>query len=139
MSNFNKVIIMGRLTRDVELKSVNNGTSLAQIGIAVNERRKTRDGTWQDDVHFVEVTFWGKQAEVLSQYMEKGQPLLIEGRLKQDRWESDGQKHSRLKVHGEKFSFVGPRQHGSEVILQETPSHVNKRTPVTTPDDDIPF
>mgnify|MGYP001340917100 FL=1 len=86
MSSFNKVIIMGRLTRNVELKSVNNGTSLTQIGIAVNERRKTRDGTWQDDVHFLEVTFWGKQAEVLSQYMEKGQPLLIEGRIKQDRW-----------------------------------------------------
>ena len=139
MSSFNKVIIMGRLTRDVELKSVNNGTSLTQIGIAVNERRKTRDGTWQDDVHFLEVTFWGKQAEILSQYMEKGQPLLIEGRIKQDRWESDGQKHSRLKIHGEQFSFVGARQHGSEVILQETPSHTKKRTPVSTPDDDIPF
>ena len=139
MSSFNKVIIMGRLTRDVELKSVNNGTSLTQIGIAVNERRTTRDGTWQDNVHFLEVTFWGKQAEVLSQYMEKGQPLLIEGRIKQDRWESDGQKHSRLKIHGEKFSFVGDRQHGSEVILQENPSHTKKRTPVSPPDDDIPF
>ena len=139
MTSFNKVIIMGRLTRDVELKNVNNGTSLAQIGIAINERRKTPDGTWQDDVHFVEVTFWGKPAEVLSQYMTKGQPLLIEARLKQDRWETDGQKHSCLKIHGEKFSFVGARQHGSEFIHQETPSQTSKRTPVTTPHDDIPF
>ena len=77
MSSFNKVIIMGRLTRDIDLKSINNGTSLAEIGIAVNERRKDRDGKWTDAVHFVEVTFWGKKAEVMSQYLEKGQPVPV--------------------------------------------------------------
>jgi single-strand DNA-binding protein len=139
MSSFNKVIIMGRLTRDIDLKSINNGTSLAEIGIAVNERRKDRDGKWTDAVHFVEVTFWGKKAEVMSQYLEKGQPVLIEGKLRQDRWESNGQNYSKLKVHGEQFSFVGSRQYGSEVIHQKTDIDKADRTKVTIPDDDIPF
>lgn len=140
MSNFNKVIIMGRLTRDIELKSINNGTSLIEVSVAVNEKRKMADGTWKDEVHFIDVTFWGKKAEVISQYLSKGDPILVEGRLKQNRWESDGRKHSKLKVHGEQFSFVGYRQHGSEVIMQPTDIESGEPAGKTTiPDDDIPF
>ena len=141
MSNFNKVILMGRLSRDVELKSVNNGISLVELGVAVNERRKSAEGTWKEDVHFIDVTFWGKKAEVIAQYLTKGDPILLEGRLKQNRWEVNGKNHSRINVYGEQFSFVGSRQHGSEVILEPTDIErgTSVRKTVTIPDDDIPF
>ena len=141
MSNFNKVILMGRLSRDVELKSVNHGSSLVELGVAVNESRKSAEGTWKEEVHFIDVTFWGKKAEVIAQYLSKGDPILVEGRLKQNRWEANGQKHSRINVQGEQFSFVGSRQHGSEVIMEPTDFERDKgaRQTVSIPDDDIPF
>lgn len=141
MVNFNKVILMGRLTHDVELKSVNHGTSLAELGIAVNERRPDRDGGWKDEVHFINVAFWGKKAEVISQYLSKGDPILIEGRLKQQRWEVNGKKHSRVNVFGEQFSFVGIGRSQATINLQptEVERSVKKEQSITPPDDDIPF
>jgi len=141
MSNFNKVILLGRLSRDVELKSVNQGTSLVELGVAVNERRKSTEGAWKEEVHFIDVTFWGKKAEVIAQYLAKGDPILVEGRLKQNRWEANGKNHSRINVYGEQFSFVGSRQHGSEVIMEPTDieRETSVRKTVTIPDDDIPF
>ncbi|MBA63974.1 MAG: single-stranded DNA-binding protein [Planctomycetaceae bacterium] len=139
MTNFNKVILMGHLTRDLELKSINNGNSFVELGIAVNERRKAGNGNWKDEVHFVNVTFWGKNAEIISQYLSKGDPVLVEGRLKQNRWETDNRKHSRITVTGEQFSFVGPRQHGSEVIMQSTDLEHSNNKRDTIADDDIPF
>ena len=141
MSNFNKVILMGHLSRDVELKSVNSGTSLVELGVAVNERRKSAEGTWKEQVHFIDVTFWGKKADVIAQYLAKGDPILIEGRLKQTRGEANGKNHSRINVYGEQFSFVGSRQYGSEVIMEPTDLELdtNARKTATMPDDDIPF
>ena len=141
MSNFNKVILMGHLSRDVELKSVNSGTSLVELGVAVNERRKSAEGTWKEQVHFIDVTFCGKKADVIAQYLAKGDPILIEGRLKQNRWEANGKNHSRINVYGEQFSFVGSRQYGSEVIMEPTDLELdtNARKTATMPDDDIPF
>jgi len=141
MSNFNKVILMGRLSRDVELKNINHGTSLVELGVAVNERRKSAEGTWKEEVHFIGVTFWGKKAEVIAQYLAKGDPILVEGRLKQSRWEANGKNHSRIHVYGEEFSFVGSRQHGSEVIMEPTDieRETSVRKTVTIADDDIPF
>ena len=141
MSPFNKVILMGRLSRNVELKSVNNGTSLVELGVAVNARRKSADGNWEEDVDFIDVTFLGKRAEVIAQYLSKGDPILLEGRLKQNRSEANGKHHSRISVHGEQFSFVGSRQHGAEVIMEPTDFERDKSVPQpdTIPDDDIPF
>ena len=126
---------MGRITRDVELKSIRSGTSLIELGIAVNERCKTQNGEWGETVHFFNVTYWGKRAEVISQYLSKGDMILVEGRLKQSRWESDGQSHSRITVRGEEFSFVGAPQRDLGLITHEKE---NKRLP-PPPKDDIPF
>ncbi len=126
MTSFNKTILMGRITREVELKSIRSGTSLIELGIAVNERCKTQNGEWGETVHFFNVTYWGKRAEVISQYLSKGDMILVEGRLKQSRWESDGQSHSRITVRGEEFSFVGAPQRDLGLITHETE---NKRLP----------
>jgi single-strand DNA-binding protein len=107
MSSFNKVILMGNLTRDVELRSTPGGTSVAEIGLAVNDRRKDASGEWVDETTFVDVTLWGKTAEIAEQYLGKGSGVLIEGRLKLDQWEKDGQKRSKLRVVAENMRMVG--------------------------------
>ena len=112
MSNYNKVLLMGRLTRDPELRYTPQGTPVAEIGIATNreflvgtERRK--------DTTFVDVTLWRRQAEVVCQYLKKGAPIFIEGHLSFDTWETqDGQKRYRLRVIADNFQFLGGRQEG---------------------------
>ena len=88
MASFNRVILLGNLTRDIELKYTANQTAVTDIGLAVNDRRKTANGEWVDETTFVDVTLWGRTAEIASQYLSKGSPVLIEGRLKLDTWES---------------------------------------------------
>lgn len=110
-ASFNRVILVGNLTRNPELRSTPSGTSVCEIGVAVNDRRKTAAGDWTEETTFVDVTFFGRTAEVVSEYLTKGAPLLIEGRLKLDSWEnSEGQKRSKLRVIGERMQFLsGPR------------------------------
>ena len=100
MANFNKVILMGNLTRDPELRYTPKGTAVAKITLAVNRTWKSESGESKEEVSFVDVDVWGRQAEVIGQYMKKGRPLLVEGRLKQDTWEDKNtkQKQSKLKV-----------------------------------------
>ncbi len=98
MASYNRVILVGNVTRDIELKYTQGGTAVTDIGLAVNDRRKTATGEWVDEVTFVDVTLWGRTAEVASEYLGKGSPILIEGRLKLDTWETDGQKRSKLRV-----------------------------------------
>jgi single-strand DNA-binding protein len=107
MASFNKVILAGNLTRDPELRYTPKGTAVARITLAVN-RTYTVEGEKKEEVSFVDVDVWGRQAEVISQYMKKGRPLLVEGRLKQDTWEDKNtkQKQSKLKVVLEGFSFI---------------------------------
>ena len=112
MASFNRVILMGNLTRDIELKYLQSGTAVTDIGLAVNDRRKTAAGEWVDETTFVDITLWGRTAEVASEYLSKGSPVLIEGRLKLDQWEKDGQKHSRLRVTGERMQMLGGRGGG---------------------------
>jgi single-strand DNA-binding protein len=116
MASFNRVILVGNLTRDPELRYLASGTAVTDIGLAVNDRRKTANGEWVDETTFVDITLWGRTAEVVSEYCSKGAPLLIEGRLKLDSWETqDGQKRSKLKVVGERMQLLGGRgQGGSE-------------------------
>lgn len=112
MSSFNKVIIMGRLTRDLDLRTTNDGNSMVELGIAINERRLETNGQWVDCIQFVDITFWNRKAEIIAEYFKKGSPILIEGALQLDRWEKDGKKYSKLKVRRKEFSFVG-NKHGN--------------------------
>ena len=112
MASFNRVILVGNLTRDVELRYIPSGTAVTEIGLAVNDRRKNQAGEWVEETTFVDVTLWARTAELASEYLSKGSPVLIEGRLKFDAWEKDGQKHSKLRVVGERMQFLGQRGGG---------------------------
>jgi single-strand DNA-binding protein len=112
MASFNKVILMGNLTRDVEIRYIPSGTAVAEVGLAVNDRRKNASGEWVDETTFVDVTLWGRQAEVAGEYLSKGSPVLIGGRLKLDQWEKDGQKRSKLRVVAENMRMLGGKGGG---------------------------
>lgn len=112
MASFNRVILVGNLTRDIELRYTPSQTAVTDIGLAVNDRRKTAEGDWVDEPTFVDVTLWGRTAEIASQYLGKGSPVLIEGRLKLHTWETDGQKRSKLRVVGERMQMLGGRGSG---------------------------
>ena len=113
MAGFNRVILMGNLTRDPELKYLPSNTAVCEFGLAVNHRYRDRDGNQKEEVCFVDVTAWGRQGETINQYMTKGRQILIEGRLKLDQWTGqDGQKRSKLSVVALNFQFIGSREGG---------------------------
>ncbi|MCU0863085.1 MAG: single-stranded DNA-binding protein [Planctomycetes bacterium] len=113
MANFNKVLLMGNLTRDVELRHTQGGTALAKFGLAVN-RKFTVNGESKEETCFVDLTAWGKQAELLNQYVRKGSQLFVEGRLQFSTWESqEGGKRSKLEVVVENFQFLGSARGGA--------------------------
>lgn len=109
MASFNRVILVGNVTRDIELRYTPSGTAVTDIGLAMNEKRKDASGEYVDEPVFADVTLWGRTAEVASEYLSKGAPAMIEGRLKLDQWEQDGQKRSKLKVVGERLQLLGSR------------------------------
>lgn len=111
MSSFNRVILVGNITRDIELRHIGSGTAVTDIGLAVNERIKKGD-EWVEECHFFDVTLWGRTAEVASEYLSKGSPVLIEGRLRHETWEKDGQKRSKVKVVGERMQMLGSKKDG---------------------------
>ena len=113
MASFNRVILVGNLTRTPELRQIPSGLSVTDIGLAVNDRRKSATGEWIEEVTFVDITLWGRQAEVVCEYSSKGSPVLVEGRLKLDSWESEGQKRTKMKVIGERVQLLGARGGGS--------------------------
>jgi len=114
MANFNRVFLMGNLTRDVELKYTPSNQAVANIGLAVNRRYKTKDnGEQREETTFVDCEAWGRTAEVMNQYLAKGRPVFIEGRLKLDTWQDqNGGNRSKLKVVVENFQFVDSRGGG---------------------------
>lgn len=112
MANFNRVFLMGNLTRDIELRHTNSNQAVATIGLAVNRRWRTPDGEDREEVTFVDCEAWGKTAETMSRYLAKGRPVFIEGRLKLDQWEKEGQKFSKLKVVVESFQFIDSKPGG---------------------------
>jgi single-strand DNA-binding protein len=112
MASFNRVILVGNLTRDPELRYIPSGMAVTDVGLAVNDRRKNAQGEWVEETTFVDVTLWGRTAEVASEYLGKGSPLLIEGRLKLDTWEKDGKKNSKLRVVGERMQMLGAKGQG---------------------------
>jgi single-strand DNA-binding protein len=110
MASYNRVILLGNVTRDPELRYIASGSAVTDLGLAVNDRRKNANGEWVEETTFVDVTLWARTAEVACEYLTKGSPVLIEGRLKLDSWEgNDGQKRSKLRVVGERMQMVGSR------------------------------
>lgn len=130
MASYNKVILMGNLTRDPELRYTANGTAVASFGLAIN-RRFQLEGVWKDEVCFVDITVWGKQAENCSQYLTKGRGVLIDGRLNYRTWETDeGQKRSKLDVVATTVQFL-PR--GKDIEGTDNTEFA------PAAEDDIPF
>ena len=117
MASFNKVILVGNVTRDIELRSINSGSSVCDLGMAVNDRKKNASGEWVDEVTFIDVTLWNRTAEIAAEYLGKGSSVLIEGRLKLEQWESDGQRRSKLKVIGDRMQMLGGKK---ESAVQQT-------------------
>jgi single-strand DNA-binding protein len=113
MANYNKVFLIGNLTRDPQLRYTPSQMAVCDFGLAVNRKSKSSTGEVREEVCFVDITAWGKQAETLSKYVTKGRQLLVEGRLTYDQWESEGQKRSKLKVTLEGFQFLDSGQRGS--------------------------
>lgn len=148
MANVNKVILIGNITRDIELKYTPKGTAMTELGLAIN-RTFTQDGSKKEEVLFVDVTLWGRTAEVASEYAKKGSPIYVEGRLQMDTWEDKqtGQKRSKLRVVGDVLQLLGGRPQGGDDPDQPAtrpPARQPARpaTPPRTasePDDDIPF
>jgi single-strand DNA-binding protein len=119
MANLNKVMLIGRLTRDPEVRTFSNGGKVAKFGFAVNNRKKNQQtGQWEDEPVFLDVEAFnrgefGKQADLVEQYLTKGRQVFIEGHLRLDQWEKDGQKRSRLLIVLDNMQFLEPRQDGS--------------------------
>jgi single-strand DNA-binding protein len=109
---FNKVILMGNLTRDPEVRSTPSGQSVANFTLAVNRTWRGADGSNQESVSYIDCVAWGKTGEVIAQYIQKGRALLVSGRLDQRSWEQDGQKRSKIEVIVEDFNFVGGGEGG---------------------------
>ena len=154
MANFNKVYLMGNLTRDPEMRVTPKGTAICQFGMAVSRSWKDEAGQTREETAFVDIEAWGKQGEVISKYCTKGRPLFIEGRLKFDQWEdkTSGQKRSKLKVVLENFQFIGSRGDGAPGAAapgdaaEAAPGEAGPRNPGKGPaapkdgvDEDVPF
>jgi single-strand DNA-binding protein len=111
MASLNKVLLIGNLTRDPELRRTPSGAAVADLRLAVNRKYKTAEGESRDETCYVNVTVWNRQAETCAEYLSKGSPILAEGRLKFDEWEKEGQKQSRLSVVAERVQFLsGPKK-----------------------------
>lgn len=113
MANLNKVMLIGNLTRDPELRYTASGTAIAKFGLAISRQWTGKDGQKGEDTCFVDVSVWGRQGENVAQYLKKGRPCFVEGRLEYSKWETqDGQKRSKLEVVGERIQFLGGRDGG---------------------------
>jgi single-strand DNA-binding protein len=158
MASYNKVLLMGNLTRDPEMKYLPSGTAVANFGIAMNEKYTDRQsGEQRESACFVDVEAWDRQAEIVNEYMSKGSPIFIEGALKFESWETeDGTKRSKLKVRLIRFQFIGGKQDGDEGgggYTQAAPTEPSTQVPAdqtsgpstgtsdasSSTEDDIPF
>lgn len=149
MASFNKVILLGNLTRDPEVRYTPKGTAVTDLGLAVNRTYTADNGEKREEVTFVDVTFWGRTAEVAGEYLKKGRPVFVEGRLQLDSWDdkTSGQKRTKLKVIGENMQMLGaPRGGGSGGDEESSggarssrPAPPPKAAPSAPDDDEIPF
>ncbi|MBU6408772.1 MAG: single-stranded DNA-binding protein [Verrucomicrobia bacterium] len=151
MASFNKVILMGNLTRDPELRYTPKGTAIARIGLAVNRSWKTDTGESREETTFVDIDAWSQQAETIAKHLRKGSALLVEGRLRLDQWDDKqtGQKRSKLVVVCENFRFVGPAPARDDAAAEPprerppaaaaAPPTPAESAPESPADDDVPF
>lgn len=114
MASLNKVFLMGNLTRDPEVRYTPSGAAVGDLGLAVSRRFKTSDGESKEETCFVNITVWGRQAETCAEYLKKGRPVMVEGRLRYEEWEKDGKKNNKIVVVAERVQFLGSRDGGSE-------------------------
>lgn len=117
MASYNRVVLMGNLTRDVDLRRTSGGTPVADLGLAVNERFRNKEGEQVESTCFVDIVVWQRLAEVCGEYLHKGSPVMVEGRLQLDQWKTDaGEKRSRLRVRAERVAFLpaGKRESSDE-------------------------
>ena len=151
MASFNRVVLVGNLTRDVEVRRTPQGTAVTDLGLAVNERVKRND-EWVDEANFFDITLWGRTAEVAGEYLSKGSSVLIEGRLKYETWtQDDGSKRSKVKVVGERMQMLGGRGGGgqggsgggsqatSQPRTQQSSQSFQQPASSPPPGDDVPF
>lgn len=156
MASLNKVMLIGNLTRDPELRVTPKGTSICQFGLAVNRQYKDESGASRDDTTFLDIEAWGKQGELVAKYLSKGRPACIVGRLKTESWEDkqSGAKRSKLKVVAEEVQFLGSGERqaggqgggrGDDEPTEERreadsiPMQRRSPAPAAAPDDDVPF
>ena len=153
MANVNKVILIGNVTRDPEVKFTPKGSAVADVGLAINRNYTLDNGEKREETIFVDVELWGRLAEIAGEYAKKGRPIYIEGRLRMDTWEdkASGQKRSRMKVVGENLQLLGGRPPGGgsggeeEGHHEARPQRTSRPAPPqqppksSEPDDDIPF
>ncbi len=150
MASFNKVILLGNLTRDPEVRYTPKGTAVTDLGLAVNRTYTADNGEKREEVTFVDVTFWGRTAEVAGEYLKKGRPVFVEGRLQLDSWDDkqSGQKRTKLKVIGENMQMLGaPRGGGGGGGDEESSGGSRssrsapppKAAPSAPDEDEIPF
>jgi single-strand DNA-binding protein len=140
MASFNKVILIGNLTRDIELKYLPKGAAVCNLSLAVNRRWKNEAGEEKEDVYFAECKAFGKQAETIAQYVKKGHPLMVEGRLTREEWDDKktGEKRSTTRIMIETFQFLKGRDEGAAPAPRREPAPA----PAPKPDldaDDLPF
>lgn len=142
MASYNKTILVGNITRDPELRYIGtNQTPVVDIGLAVNDRRRDPTGQWIEETTFVDVTAWGRTAEVIAEFCQKGSSILVEGRLKLDQWEVDGQKRSKLKVVCDNMQMLSGKgakseEGGEDAKPAKKPA---KAKSVDVGGDDVPF
>jgi len=152
MASVNKVILLGNLTRDPEVRYTPKGTAVTELGMAVNRVYTAENGEKREETTFVDVTLWGRTAEVAGEYLKKGRPVFIEGRLQLDTWDDQqsGQKRSKLKVVGEGLQLIGSRpggsggggggdDEGSSAPRSSKSTPPPKAAPSAPDDDEIPF
>lgn len=144
MPSYNKIILLGNLTRDPQLSYTPSQTAVVDFGMATNRKWKSQDGTEREEVCFVDCRMFGKRAEVISKYLKKGNPLFVEGRLSFESWQGkDGTKHSRHRVMVETFEFVGQRDNAAPSQTSPQNSPQTNENPEYQPDfpgdDNIPF
>ena len=144
MSTLNRVFLMGNLTRAPEVRYTPSGTAVGDLGLAVNESFKNKAGEMVESTVFVDVEVWARQAETCAEYLHKGSPIFVEGRLKLDQWENQkGEKRSKLRVRADRVQFLGaPKQRTEAVETPHNDASSAPKAPSTAPvgdDDDIPF
>lgn len=140
--HYNRVILIGNLTRDPELRYTPNNTAVADFGLAVNRNYQNSNGEWQEETTFVDITVWGRQAENASQYLNKGNRVFLEGRLQLDEWETDdGERRSKHGVTAERMTFLDAPDADGEAATEGggSPEEILDDLEAEETEDDIPF